>query len=368
MYNRLSNYMKKAVITYFEPFGGRKTNASKEVVLGMNTSFEVVGLPVSWKRSLPIINKIMDKDPRYIFLIGEAGNYPDVTVELMAKNVCSGTDEDGETKSGSRILGATPKSLKTNFNTDGLTCPMSLNAGKFLCNYVYYICLLRSEITKVIFIHVPYLHSKGSRKKEAVIKKVENIIHTLLEKDDEFYVRLNDKIVTVNESNAYDLFVDIQATYDLPNILIGISRNEDGSYEMTGRADGFKGTWYESGSSKAEELDSKKRIYYCVLYFLLSLDDEEREESSVFVEKTHRFDFSEYDGSEKLFKRYLILFISRADYSDEMNFYISLDRIQESLLKSVVDAQEENAIKSAKDYISRLGLKRTTELLFREVK
>lgn len=360
--------MKKAVITYFEPFGGRKTNASKEVVLAMNPGFEVVGLPVSWKRSLPIINDIMEQEPRYLFMVGEAGSYNDVTVETVAKNISNGVDEDGVNKSNERILRATPKTFTTNFNTDGLTCPISTNAGKFLCNYVYYICLLRTEVTKVIFIHVPYLHSKGSRKKEAVINKLQNIIYSLLENDNEFLIRLNGKVTAINEDNAYDLYNEIRKEYNLNNILIGIDKKEDGSFTMTGRADGLKGKWYVYGDKDDDKERIKRHLYFSIIDFQLNLDEEEKELPSVFVEKTHNFTFEEYDGAERLYKRYLNLFISRADYSNEMNFYISLDRIQENLLKSVVDEEEENAIKSVKDYVSRMGLKRTTQLLFREVK
>ena len=297
--------MRKSFITYFEPFGGRNINASKEIVEAMTTNFEVVGLPVSWKRTLPIINKMIDEEPRYIFLIGEAGNYQNVTVELMARNICSGVDEDGVKKDKERILRATPKEFKTNFNVDGLDCITSTNAGKFLCNYVYYICLLRTEVTKVIFIHVPYLHPKGSKKKENVLKKVQSAIYQLMDNDGDYLIKLNRKPFKMTENNAYDIYGDLQKEYALPNIIIGIERNEDGSFTMSGRADGYKGIWYEYGKGKEDEMKCRRAIYYKIACFQYGLTEEDREPSSILVEKTRRFADKEYDGSEKLFKRYI---------------------------------------------------------------
>ena len=50
-----------------------------------------------------------------------------------------------------------------------------------------------------------------------------------------------------------------------------------------------------------------------------------------------------------------------------MEFYKSLDYIYDSNLKSVLYPEEEKALNDAKDYISRLGLEKTTQLLFKLV-
>ena len=359
--------MKKTIITYFEPFGGRKINASKEVVLSLDNSFEKISLPVSWKRVLPVLDEIIKKEPRYLFMVGEAGDYSDVTVELIARNICSGVDEDGVKKDKDRILRATPKTLQTNFKVDNIPFTNSDNAGRYLCNYVYYITLLRTEVTKVIFIHVPYLHSKGSRKKEVLIKKVNEIIKYFLANEQEFLIRHNGKVISVTKENAYDLFLDLQKEYNLPNIIIGVTRKEDGSFVMSGRADGYKGVYYEYGESPDKEDECLKSIYYRILRYQDSLSEEDRE-SIDRIELTRRFILPEYSGSEKLVKRYINLFISRANYSNEMEFYKSLDFIYESNLKSVLSKEEEKALNEAKDYVSRMGLEKVTELLFKIVK
>jgi len=359
--------MKKTIITYFEPFGGKKINASKEVVLALENDFEKIGLPVSWKRSLPILNKIIDSDPRYLFLVGEAGDYADVTVELVARNICSGVDEDGDKRDKDRILRATPKSFTTNFKVDEIPFTNSDNAGRFLCNYVYYLSLLRSEVTKVIFIHVPYLHSKGSRKKVILVKKLNEIINYFLDNDQDFLMRYKGKIITINKDNAYDLYPELQKEYNLPNVLIGIKRNEDGSFEMSGRADGYKGVYNLSGNSADEEKEAQKILYYQIIRHIDSLDNEDKE-SDDHIEATRRFKLPEYYGSERIVKRFINLFISRANYSNEMEFYKSLDFIYENNMKSVLSEEEEKALNEAKDYVSRMGLEKATELLFKIVK
>ncbi len=359
--------MKKTIITYFEPYRDRETNASKEVVLALDINAQKVSLPVSWKRSLPVLDQIMNEEARYLFMVGEAGNYPETTVELIANNICSGIDVDGVKKDKERILRATPKSFKTNFKIGDLPFTNSNSAGRFLCNYVYYISLLRTEVTKVVFIHVPYLHSKGSRTKEVVTQKVKDIIQYFISNDESLLIRHKNKVLTIDKNNAYYLYPQLQKEHNYPNVIIGIDRKEDGGFIMSGRADGYRGVYYERGTSKEQEREAVKAIYYRILKYQDSLDEEDREDIKR-LERTSRFTLNEYTGSEMIVKRYINLFISRANYKDELSFYQSLDYIYEHNLKSVLSIAEENALYEAKDYVSRLGLKQSTELLLRIVK
>ena len=358
--------MKKAIITYFEPFHGRRINSSKEVVLGLDTNFETVSLPVSWKRTLPILDRIMKSEPRYLFMLGEAGDYSEVTIELVARNTCSGIDEDGVEKYKDKILKATPKRFRTNFDLEGASFTTSDNAGTFLCNYVYYIALLRSEVTKVIFIHVPYLHSKGSRKKELLINKVREIIDYILENDNDYFAKINNKVMKISPDNAYALYPQLQKQYNLPNILIGMIKRDNGTFAMSGRADGFRGTWYEYGTTGEDEIQAKKNIYYHISRYQMGLAPEEKT-SALRTTLTSRFTIEEYYGLERLVKRFVNLFICRADYTNELKFYESLDKIYESNLKSVLEFEEEKALRTSKDYVSRMGYERTKELLFKIV-
>ena len=70
--------MSNIIVTYFEPFGGRNTNASKEVVSLLN-KYQIKELPVSWSKIPNLINEILSNNPDYLFLIGEAGSYQEIT-------------------------------------------------------------------------------------------------------------------------------------------------------------------------------------------------------------------------------------------------------------------------------------------------
>ena len=58
--------MSNIVVTYFEPFGGRTTNASKEVVSLLN-NYQLKELPVSWSKIPTMISEILSSNPDYLF-------------------------------------------------------------------------------------------------------------------------------------------------------------------------------------------------------------------------------------------------------------------------------------------------------------
>ena len=148
--------MKKIFVTYFEPFGGRDTNASKEVVSLLN-DYQIFELPVSWEKVPSIIDKLLNDKPEYLFLIGEAGSYKEITIEKMAHNIAHGVDNFGVMKNDEPIISGGADTLITAFDISKLSYRISENAGKYLCNYTYYQALLKTKKTKVLFIHLPYI-------------------------------------------------------------------------------------------------------------------------------------------------------------------------------------------------------------------
>ena len=169
----------KVIITHFEPFNGRETNASKEVVLSLKGDYEIRSLPVSWKRVVPFIDEILKEEPGYLFLVGEAGKYLDVTVEKYAHNISNGKDIDGEEKNEEAIAEGKPFTLSTTFDLSKLEATFSEDAGKYLCNFSYYYSLSNNKKSKIVFIHVPYVDDQN--KKLEVINKTQKIIETLIE-------------------------------------------------------------------------------------------------------------------------------------------------------------------------------------------
>ena len=165
--------MNKTLVTYFEPFGGRTTNASKEVVF-LLSEYKTRELPVSWLKVESIIDEILSNKLDYLFLIGEAGKYQEITVERTAHNICNGKDNYGITKDNEPIANGLEE-LKTKFDLSDVQYRVSDNAGKYLCNYTYYLALSKAKNTKVVFIHLPYINDNLNELKDALL----NIIETL---------------------------------------------------------------------------------------------------------------------------------------------------------------------------------------------
>lgn len=157
--------MSKIVVTHFEPFGGRNANASKEVVSLLN-GYKTKELPVSWNRVSSLIDDILADNPDYLFMVGEAGSYKQLTIERTAHNIANGKDNDDVTLNNEPILKDCQDILATNFDLNGLDYLISDDAGKYLCNYSYYLALDKAKSTKVLFIHLPYINNNLDSLKE----------------------------------------------------------------------------------------------------------------------------------------------------------------------------------------------------------
>lgn len=171
--------MKNVVVTYFEPFGGRTTNASKEVV-SLLGDFEIKELPVSWNKVPNYIDDILLNNPDYLFLVGEAGSYKEITIETTAHNISNGKDNDGINKDNEPIISGAPDILTTQFDLSKLKYFISEDAGKYLCNYTYYLALSKTKNCKVLFVHLPYIEENSTNSVENLQKDLLNIINTLI--------------------------------------------------------------------------------------------------------------------------------------------------------------------------------------------
>ena len=166
--------MKNVVVTYFEPFGGRTTNASKEAV-SLLSDFKIKQLPVSWDNVVPLIDEILNDEPDYLFLVGEAGSYKEITMEKTAHNIAHGIDNRGKNMEDVPIINGGPDTINTKFDLSDLPYLISENAGKYLCNYSYYLALSKAKNTKVLFVHLPYVDNNLNSLKSSLL----DIINTL---------------------------------------------------------------------------------------------------------------------------------------------------------------------------------------------
>lgn len=177
---------KRIAITYFEPFGGRDTNTSKEVA-SLLSNYQTIMLPVNWDEVGEVLSKNVSRDTEYLFMLGEAGSYQDVTIELVARNIANGVDNQKVEKQN-EIIGGTNLITPIVFNKKELPATYSFNAGKYLCNYSYYFSLKNMKGTKVVFVHLPY--PRENLTIEDMKNKVEEIIDYVI--SNEYRIEIDD--------------------------------------------------------------------------------------------------------------------------------------------------------------------------------
>ena len=177
----------KVLITYFESFGGRSLNASKEIVSSLSElvkgekiiNIEKKELMVSWNNIEHEVDSTINKDINYYILCGEAASYKNITLELRADNICRGVDKyninPGIDEQFKEYYTCCDKKI-----FDGLNIDYSLSAGSYLCNRVYYLMLSKLNKKNVIFIHFPLIKEQsGEFEKEYCVNVLEEIIRRL---------------------------------------------------------------------------------------------------------------------------------------------------------------------------------------------
>lgn len=178
--------MATILITGFGPFIGAPDNPSAALAIRLTrvrrpalaahtrvvhvfaTSYAAVD------RELPAL--IKKHRPRALIMFGLAGLTKFVRIERQARNRASVLlpDVQGVTPRASTIRRHAPPALRaraplarlvTAASAAGLPCRLSSNAGRYLCNYVYWRALEAADKSGgpevVVFVHVPKLHDQS---------------------------------------------------------------------------------------------------------------------------------------------------------------------------------------------------------------
>ena len=162
------------LFTGFEPFGGDAVNPSWEAVslLPERIAGEPVirlRLPVVYGKAGELLREAVCREgPALVFCTGLAAGRKAVTPELVALNwrMAAVPDNAGALYDGELIEPEGPAALRTALPVKrmiaavkeaGLPCALSLSAGSYVCNDLYWALLrLRGENgPDGIFIHVP---------------------------------------------------------------------------------------------------------------------------------------------------------------------------------------------------------------------
>lgn len=167
----------KILITAFKAFDNRNINISKETLKLLDTSsfnFEIdkLYLPVALNTSYSIVNNYLKSNsPEVIILLGEAISRDKISIEIKAKNhilkSLSPTDEVDLNKS--ILINDGPNIIYSSFPTiEALSCVLtnnipteiSIDAGGYICNALYYQVQYNHPTIPTVFIHFPHTSEK----------------------------------------------------------------------------------------------------------------------------------------------------------------------------------------------------------------
>ena len=169
--------MTKVLLTGFEPFGTATSNPSGEIVKRISGDKIVTAiLPVAYTQSAErLLALIAEHNPDVVICLGQAEGRTQITPEKIAINLDDArlADNQGVLRHDVKILESGPdayfSTLPVNeiveaIKARGVPAAVSLSAGAFLCNHVFYVAQNKFAGTKVRsgFVHVPLMDSQAA--------------------------------------------------------------------------------------------------------------------------------------------------------------------------------------------------------------
>ncbi len=155
------------VIAAFEPFDGRRRNASWEAAnaAGRLRGVRIEKLPVDFRALPSAVRRVLRLRPRSLVLVGEASGADTLRVERIAVNLIDARIADNRGRRpvdvpvvvrgpAARFATLPPKWVR---RVIGRSAParLSTSAGTFACNAAFYLALHHGRSTRVAFVHVP---------------------------------------------------------------------------------------------------------------------------------------------------------------------------------------------------------------------
>jgi pyroglutamyl-peptidase len=168
--------MTKVLLTGFEPFGKASLNPSAEIVKRISGDNIVTAiLPVAYAQSAErLLALIAEHNPDVVICLGQAEGRKEITPEQVAINLDDArlADNEGVLRNDVKILNDGPdayfstlpvKEIVEAIKAAGVPAAVSLSAGAFLCNHVFYVAQNKFAGTKVRsgFVHVPLMDEQA---------------------------------------------------------------------------------------------------------------------------------------------------------------------------------------------------------------
>lgn len=168
--------MKRVLLTGFEPFGKASSNPSAEIVKQISGENIVTAiLPVVYGRSEELLLQLIEQHkPEVVICLGQAEGRKEITPERVAINLDDArlADNEGVLRSDVKILEEGPdayfstlpiKEMVEAIKAKGIPAAISLSAGAFLCNHIFYVAQDKLAGTNVRsgFVHVPLMDEQA---------------------------------------------------------------------------------------------------------------------------------------------------------------------------------------------------------------
>jgi pyroglutamyl-peptidase len=175
--------MGKILVTGFEPFAGDTVNPSAKLVeaLGVEPEFrDLIAsrvLPVSFDRAFPALKSTLSSGSDFsgVLMFGLANTRAKISLERVALNWTESRipDEDGNQPVMGRMMADADEAIfsrlplekwRAEIEAAGIPCEVSLTAGGFVCNNLYFQTarLFQDSALKCLFVHVPSLPEQGT--------------------------------------------------------------------------------------------------------------------------------------------------------------------------------------------------------------
>lgn len=162
------------LVTGFKPFLGETINPSAEIISFLQGEAEFKNkiktllLPVVFAEAFEILKaEFQSENYTHVVMLGQAGGRDKISLERVALNWFESEhpDESGwtpkresiaEDASSAEFTEIKIESVLLKLKSQGIPAEISLSAGGYVCNFLYFKVL--SELTKkAVFVHVPYL-------------------------------------------------------------------------------------------------------------------------------------------------------------------------------------------------------------------
>jgi pyroglutamyl-peptidase len=168
--------MGKILLTGFEPFGKATTNPSGEIVKQISSDNIVTAiLPVTYRESADrLLELVAEHSPEVVVCLGQAEGRTQITPEKVAINLDDANlaDNEGVLRNDVKIVESGPdayfstlpiKEIVEAIKARGVPAAVSLSAGAFLCNHIFYVAQNKFVGTHVRsgFVHVPLMDSQA---------------------------------------------------------------------------------------------------------------------------------------------------------------------------------------------------------------